>query len=147
MRSGVMLLVMVLWAIDGSAAEPRSRRLADQWQRADANGDARLSRAEATAMPRLARAFDEIDRDGDGQLNAEEVRAWRKKPARTARKQPGLTELLASADANRDGRLDRSEAEQALPRLARNFDRIDADRDGALSRAEIDAWVARRTAR
>ena len=40
------------------------------------------------------------------------------------------------ADANRDGRLDRREAEQ-FPAVAQRFDQIDSNRDGFVSREEL----------
>lgn len=49
-----------------------------------------------------------------------------------------IRERLRQADANGDGAIDRSEA-QALPRLAKGFDRLDTDADGVLSRNELDA--------
>lgn len=45
-------------------------------------------------------------------------------------------EAFARADANRDGVLDREEA-QNLPRLAKHFDSIDADGNGSLAPEEI----------
>ncbi|MEO5695017.1 MAG: hypothetical protein ABIQ72_17920 [Usitatibacter sp.] len=45
---------------------------------ADTNGDGLISRAEAAALPRLARNFDQIDANKDGQLSAEEMRAFHK---------------------------------------------------------------------
>jgi hypothetical protein len=45
---------------------------------------------------------------------------------------------FVDVDADRDGRLSRSEA-QAMPFVARRFDVIDTDRDGYVSRAELRA--------
>ncbi|MCX8005783.1 MAG: hypothetical protein N2688_12660, partial [Burkholderiaceae bacterium] len=50
-----------------------------------------------------------------------------------------------SADANKDGYIDRNEAAQR-PRLARHFDAIDTNKDGLLTKAEIDAYIAKRRA-
>lgn len=44
---------------------------------------------------------------------------------------------FVAADADRDGRLDRVEAQSAGERLARHFDRLDADADGELTREEL----------
>jgi Ca2+-binding EF-hand superfamily protein len=153
MRLRIFAVLLLAASVQAFAAEPRSRRLADQWQRADVNGDGRLSRDEASSMPRLARAFDDIDRNADGFADAEEVRIWRRRPGAAGkspgagRKPTGLSEWLARADANGDGALDRREVEAALPRMARNFDAMDADHDGALTKIEIEAWVARRAVR
>ena len=44
---------------------------------ADANGDGLISKAEADkSLPRVAKNFDQIDANHDGQLSAEEMRAF-----------------------------------------------------------------------
>jgi hypothetical protein len=43
------------------------------------------------------------------------------------------------ADADGNGMISRAEAEKAMPRLVRHFDRIDADRDGQITKDEIAA--------
>ena len=56
----------------------RQARAAERFKHADANGDAKISRAEAeTNAPRLAKKFDTIDADKDGQLTQDELRAYR----------------------------------------------------------------------
>lgn len=61
----------------GSNAD-RQARTAERFKHADANGDAKISRAEAEAnVPRLAKKFDAIDTDKDGQLTQDELRAYR----------------------------------------------------------------------
>jgi predicted small secreted protein len=44
------------------------------------------------------------------------------------------------ADADRDGTLDRQEAQSLSNDLAQNFDTMDTDQDGTVSRAEVDTW-------
>jgi hypothetical protein len=41
------------------------------------------------------------------------------------------------ADADGNGMISRAEAEKAMPRLVRRFDRIDANKDGQITREEI----------
>jgi Ca2+-binding EF-hand superfamily protein len=109
---------------------------------------AMLTRSEAAALRTLSPYFDAIDRNRDGLISADEVRAWRsvRFKHRRAAAPSGLAPLLARADADGDGTLSRAEAQASLPRLAARFDQIDADGDRRLSREEIEAWLARRRA-
>jgi hypothetical protein len=56
-------------------AELRAK-LEDRFKKADANGNGTLSKAEAEkGMPRLARHFDALDTNHDGQLTPDEIQA------------------------------------------------------------------------
>jgi hypothetical protein len=44
-----------------------------------------------------------------------------------------------SADADGNGMISRAEAEKAMPRLVRHFDRLDANKDGQVTRDEMAA--------
>lgn len=44
-----------------------------RWDKADTNGDGMLSREEAKASPHIAKHFDEIDADKNGQVSEQEV--------------------------------------------------------------------------
>jgi hypothetical protein len=48
-------------------------------------------------------------------------------------------ERFKRADANKDGRLTREEANKGMPVVSRNFDQIDANKDGAVTLEEIAA--------
>jgi hypothetical protein len=143
-------------ALASAASNGYNARLAGQFRRADADGNGTLSRAEAErAAPLLARQFDAIDANHDGQITAEEIRAFRRtgRRVRSGRVGAGGREVatkfdqhFARADANGDGALSRLEAAEGLPRIANKFDRIDRDGDGLLTRAEIQAWFATRRA-
>jgi Ca2+-binding EF-hand superfamily protein len=97
-------------------------------------------------VPKLAAHFDAIDRDGDGRISADEVRAWRKAQARRAPRPSAVGRFLEQADADGDGLLSRDEALARLPRIGSKFARLDLDASGRLSRDEIDAWFALRRA-
>jgi Ca2+-binding EF-hand superfamily protein len=133
-----------------SVTQPRQgSRLLRQWLEADRDADGALSRSEAARIPRLAAAFDAIDRDGDARLSADEVRAWRKART-TATRRPrnggALEDTRQRADRNGDGYLVMDEVEERLPRLVARFEAIDTDRDGRLSGEEWRQWFAARRA-
>jgi hypothetical protein len=61
----------------GSTSTPHHGDAKQRLKAADSNGDGRLSRDEAQALPRLARHFDAIDSNHDGYITRREMRAWR----------------------------------------------------------------------
>ena len=52
-------------------------------------------------------------------------------------------ERLQAADTNKDGFIDKAEADAGLPRVAKNFDKLDANNDGRLSPDEFKAMAAK----
>jgi Ca2+-binding EF-hand superfamily protein len=50
------------------------------FKRADANGDGKLSKAEAARLPSIAAKFDELDKDKDGALTMAEFMAGYEAP-------------------------------------------------------------------
>lgn len=64
-----------------------------------------------------------------------------------AERQARIKERVRQADADGDGALSRAEAETAMPRLARHFDRLDANQDGFVTAEEIEAARKARAAR
>jgi Ca2+-binding EF-hand superfamily protein len=71
------------------AGAPEHGAALERLRAADTNGDGLISRAEAAAsLPRIAKHFDEIDANKDGQLSHEELRAYHeaKKAERAKRK-------------------------------------------------------------
>jgi len=122
-------------------AQGRGSRLA----RADSNGDGLLSRAEVErGVPRLARDFDAIDSNHDGQLSPQEIRAWSRSHRNAT--QDRFEQYFRRADSDGDGRLSRDEAKRGLPRVAAKFDAIDTNHDGFVSLEEMRAWLAARRA-
>ena len=157
MRNPALVAALLLApAIALAATTGKNTRLAGQFRRADADGNGMLSRAEAErAAPLLAKQFDAIDADRDGQISPEEIRAFRRAGrgerrarggARGAQAGAKFELYFARADSDGDGALSRAEAERGLPRVAKKFERIDRYGDGRLTREEMRAWLAARRA-
>ena len=129
--------------------------------RLDANGDGMIDKSEAAKSPRLAQQFDQLDKNHDGRLAADERPQWHRDGERggmharmmqldsdhdgrisskEAAADPEMAQRFARMDDNHDGFLDRSDF-QAHMRQKRDacFARADADKDGQISRAEFDA--------
>jgi Ca2+-binding EF-hand superfamily protein len=109
--------------------------------RADADGDGRVSRAEASAAAseKSSAWFDKLDADKDGYVSQEEM-----KQARDTRREHKRGEMkarmdarFAQTDANSDGQLALDEVQAKNPRLAERFSALDADRNGMLSKDEL----------
>jgi hypothetical protein len=96
----------------------------------DKDGDAKISRAEASAAPRLAKRFDAIDSNKDGFVTADEMKAARAKTA---------TVMFKRIDADNDGRISNAEADANAPRLAKHFAMVDTNKDSYVSQDELVA--------
>ena len=57
----------------------RAHKMHERLKAADKDGDGKISRAEAAALPRLAKHFDEIDTNKDGFITKEEMQAHHEK--------------------------------------------------------------------
>jgi len=152
MFRNTFVLALILAHAAVLAATPGSGgRGADPFKKADADGNGVLSRAEVERfLPRLARHFDVIDADRDGNLTADEIRIWSRasRGYRRASARAKFQDYFNKADADGDGALSRAEAAKGMPRIARKFDAMDANRDGKLTLDEMRAWFrARREAR
>lgn len=87
--SAAVITVLLSASIGATAAfaqtpvEPpkgeRGHHMHERMKAADKDGDGKISRAEAEAMPRLAKHFDEIDTNKDGFITKEEMKAHREK--------------------------------------------------------------------
>ena len=89
-KVNVALVTVLLSASIGASAafaqtppEPpkgdHAKKMHERLKAADKDGDGKISRAEAAAMPRLAKHFDEIDTNKDGFITKEEMKAHREK--------------------------------------------------------------------
>ena len=102
----------------------------ERLKQADTNGDGMISRAEAAALPMIAKHFDEIDANHDGQITADELRAFHEKRR---------AEHFKKIDTNGDGKISKAEAQANAPRLFEHFDQLDANKDGFLTPDELQA--------
>ena len=59
----------------------RGHKMHERLKAADKDGDGKISRAEAVALPRIAKHFDEIDTNKDGFITREEMKAFHDKRA------------------------------------------------------------------
>jgi len=103
----------------------------------DVNKDGVIDRVEAAKHPRLAGQFDQLDRNRDGRLSADE------RPQRMGKHGRRGMGGMMKADANKDGRISRVEA-AATPKLAAKFNAMDGNRDGFLDRADWQAKARER---
>jgi len=138
---------------DREAARAEWRAKADaRWAQADKDGDGSLDRIEAQAMPRLAERFDRIDANADGEISREEMAAMHGKMRhgqrgmRMGRMQGYMAGLFVGMDDDRNGAISRAELGDKAPRIAENFAAIDADGNGELSKEEFRAFQKERRA-
>ena len=101
----------------------------ERFKAADTNGDGKLSREEAKALPRIAEHFDKIDADKDGFVTPQELHAMHKKHD---------GDRFARMDTDRDGKISRAEADR-FPKLGEKFTTLDTNGDGFLSKEELQA--------
>jgi len=104
----------------------------------DETDEQRMERREEMRQ-RFAEQRAKHDKDGDGQLNAEE---------RTAMRNEMMSMRLKSIDANGDGNISREEAraEPGRRKLLRDFDAADANKDEVVTPEELEAHIAERRA-
>ena len=128
-RLSISLIAAALFAASPAHAQT-GENATRGFEGADANRDGVVTRDEYRAA--RARAFDRIDRNGDGWLDDRDL-----PKRRMARRRAGerIEPMLARLDGNRDGRVDKAEFVGAMAA----FDRLDTDGDGELSREEMDA--------
>lgn len=111
----------------------------------DANKDGVVDRVEAAKLPKLAEKFDQLDKNKDGKLSADE-----RPPIGGMRHRGGMGKHdamhrgMMAADTDKDGRISRAEAQAAQARSGDRFDRMDFNKDGYVDRADMQARVAQR---
>ena len=118
-----------------AVAAPEGRGpMADRLKQADTNGDGMISREEAKALPRILANFDAIDANHDGQISADELRAFH-----SARREAHRAEQWKKLDTDGDGRISKAEAQANAPRMAEHFDELDLNKDGFITPDELKA--------
>ena len=115
--------------------------MVERLKQADTDGNGLISRDEAKALPRIAKRFDEIDANHDGQLSADELRAFHEKmrAQHAGERQQRMAEHWKKLDTDGDGRVSLAEAQANAPRLAAHFQQIDANGDGFITPDEMKA--------
>ena len=138
-HTGVILALGVIGfgannAIAAGPGQHAAKHAIQAIKAADTNNDGLISRAEADAkLPRVAKHFDQLDTNKDGQIAPDEFKAGH------AMAKAKLLAHAAKVDGDKDGFVSKAEAEANAPRLAKHFDEIDANKDGKLSREEMQA--------
>ena len=132
--TAAVALGLALSTLPATAAEnPRAQRAFD---RLDSNHDGKVDAAEMEAM-RAAR-FKRLDVNGDGVIsNSEQNRAESRIRRRAALLEARIARQFEQMDTDRDLAVSEDEFVGAPP-LAR----ADANQDGAVTRAEFDAAIA-----
>ena len=114
---------------------------------ADKNKDEKISKREfAAAFPDAPeRAFQALDRNGDGVLSREDAAPPVVTPRSSTEREAFVRPLLLKADANGDGRVSFEELVAKKPGFPEEtFTRADANGDGVLSEADIPASSRKR---
>lgn len=137
MKYKILFATVALALAAAGAAAAQQSATTDQparHARLDANNDGAIDRAEAAAAPRLAERFDELDRNKDGRLTADE------RPQRHGWRRGGQRGhgMMMKLDADKDGRISKAEA-AADPKFAERFAQMDVNKDGYADRADFEA--------
>ncbi|MBM5791143.1 MAG: hypothetical protein FJ053_05160 [Cyanobacteria bacterium M_surface_10_m1_298] len=136
------LAVLWLWGVAAQAQTPQElkayeQRLQQLFQQLDRNSNQRLERQEVQGHPYLERHFERLDQQQRGFLAPADLKPGR--PSAEERSE----RFLRKADQNRDGRVDRQEA-QRFPWLQRQFNAVDRNGDGSVERSELQEWAHQR---
>src|SRR5690606_4421618 len=111
----------------GAGAEAQSQREADEarvFERADSNGDGRISKEEWRS--RAEQRFHEQDLNGDGKVTSAEAEAFCERK---------IVQTFSKLDADGDGRIAEAEASTIFRQA---FSACDEDGDGYVSREEYE---------
>mmetsp|Transcript_53077 Transcript_53077/g.99463 ORF Transcript_53077/g.99463 Transcript_53077/m.99463 type:complete len:164 (-) Transcript_53077:98-589(-) len=138
-----LLLIGLVWSDD---EEYHSQILAGF----DKDGDQQVSLqefADNIGHPESAKTFQDLDKDGSGQLNAEELKGLYKTETREDDTDVA-TGIFEKADVDKDGRISSTEwvstysmSKESDPDLLKVFGKADKDGDGYASKKEMFAYL------
>ena len=134
-------VAVIAAAAPEGAGGQRHGAMVERLKQADADGNGSISRDEAKALPRLAKHFDAIDANRDGQLSKEELHAFHEQmhAQHAQERAQRMAEHWKKLDSDGDGRVSLAEAQANAPRLAQHFQQIDANGDGFITPEEMKA--------
>lgn len=98
---------LLLAALAPAGAQAQVSDTATYLQRMDSDGDGRVSEAEYVHW--MLYAFDQMDRNGDGVLSADELPGGKGRPITREQQRQTLIQRFHKQDANGDGYLDARE--------------------------------------
>ncbi len=148
MKQMKFLAVVVAAALASAAAFAQTSTAAPDASKPrlqlDANKDGVIDRAEAAKAPKLAEKFDQLDKNKDDKLAADErphMRGMRHR-GDGHRGMRGGHDRMKAVDTDKDGRISRAEAQAAQAKAGDRFERMDVNKDGYIDRADRQARVA-----
>ena len=133
-----LLGVFLLQPASGNAAQADTASASHKpkFEDCDTNKDGFLSKEEFQVFrPRSAEHFTAIDKDGNGLVSHEELKAWR-----DARRAERGRRFFEECDKNKDGALSKEEFLACKPKGAEKFAKMDKDGNGMVSQEEFTAW-------
>jgi Ca2+-binding EF-hand superfamily protein len=136
MKMQTMFFLAPLLLIAKPAHAQAGGRMSAMLDKADADHDGRITRAEFIDARKAM--FDKLDRNHDGVVSQDDfgrLRRFRPKAA------DQLDAFIRGVDADHDGRVTQAELDSAPTTL---FDLMDTNHDGAIDQAERAAAAARR---
>lgn len=148
MKKNQALTVAVALALTTAAAFAQVKQAAPdgakQRIQLDTNQDGVIDRAEAAKQPTLAERFDQLDKNRDGQLSADERPQMGGKHRRHGNQ--GGKSRMKALDTDNDGRISRAEMQSGQRMAAERFDRMDVNKDGYVDRADAQARATQQRA-